>query len=108
MKRVLVTGSGGFVGRTLVARLVSLGYEVDLLEEFDARLSPEARFANACDRIIPVLQNYYNEGGTWRAHDVDRAAADQRLSPIDDGAHELWTYVEQILDDAQARGVLRP
>ena len=37
-----------------------------LWEEFEAGESPEAKFANMADRLMPALQNYNNGGGTWR------------------------------------------
>jgi len=79
-----------------------------LWEEFDARQTPEARFANALDRMIPSLQNYENAGGTWHAPGVDLRAVTHRLQPIDDGSHKLWQYVEHMLADAVANGMLRP
>ena len=78
-----------------------------LWEEFDAVATPEARLANAADRLMPVLQNYNNDGGTWRAANLDRSAVDRRLSPIGDGAAEVWAYVQTLLDDATARGLIR-
>ncbi|MCL4830370.1 MAG: HD domain-containing protein [Caldilinea sp.] len=78
-----------------------------LWEEFDARQTPEARFANALDRMMPSLQNYENGGGTWRLAGVDLPAVLDRLRPIDDGSHTLWRYVETMLADAVARGMIR-
>lgn len=78
-----------------------------LWEEFDARQTPEARFANALDRMMPSLQNYENGGGTWRLAGVDLSAVLDRLRPIDDGSHALWRYVEMMLADAVARGMIR-
>lgn len=78
-----------------------------LWEEFDARQTPEARFANALDRMMPSLQNYENGGGTWRLAGVDLPAVLDRLRPIDDGSHALWRYVETMLADAVARGMIR-
>ena len=84
------------------------GTEVrNLWEEFDAQVTPEAQFANAVDRLMPVLQNYHNEGGTWQAHGVDRDAVNRRLRPIGDGSAELWEYVQLLLEDATNRGWIR-
>lgn len=77
-----------------------------LWEEFEARESPEARFAHAVDRLIPVLQNYATGGGSWRAHRVGRGRVVQRVGPIEDGSAGLWTYVSALLDDAVAQGFL--
>ncbi len=78
--------------------------------EFEARETPESRLANAMDRMMPVLHNYYNHGGTWRRHDIEitRERVEKRVHPIDDGSHELWTFIEELLDDAVGRGMLTP
>lgn len=79
-----------------------------LWEEFDARETPEARFANLADRLVPVLQNYANDGGTWREANLDRTAVNKRLSPIGDSSEEVWAYVRTVLDAAVARGDILP
>ena len=81
-----------------------------LWREFEGRETPEARLANAMDRMMPVLHNYYNHGGTWRRRDIEinRVRVEKRVHPIDDGSHELWAFIEELLDDAVERGMLRP
>ncbi|MFZ4851221.1 MAG: HD domain-containing protein [Caldilinea sp.] len=79
-----------------------------LWEEFEAGQSPEARFAVALDRLMPALQNYANDGGTWRTPGVDLAAIYRRLAPIGAGSTPLWEYVQTLLDDAVTRGLIRP
>ncbi len=78
-----------------------------LWEEFDARATPESRFANALDRLIPALQNYENGGGTWHVAGVDREAVYRRLQPIEEGSQVLWDTLEAMLADAVARGLIR-
>lgn len=78
-----------------------------LWEEFEAAVTPEARFANAMDRLLPVLQNYRNQGGTWVEANLDLARVDTRLHPIADGSTALWDYVCRVLDDATAQGMIR-
>ncbi len=78
-----------------------------LWEEFDARQTPEARFANALDRLMPSLQNYVNNGGTWREPGVDREAVFIRLQPIQEGSQTLWNYVEAMLNNAIKQGLIR-
>lgn len=79
-----------------------------LWEEFEAGQSPEARFAVALDRLMPTLQNYANDGGTWRTPGVDLAAIYHRLAPIGAGSALLWEYVQALLEDAVARGLIHP
>ncbi len=55
---------------------------IALWEEFEARETPEAKFAAALDRLDPLLHNYYTEGRSWREHGV---TADQ--SPGDQQSH---------------------
>lgn len=78
----------------------------DLWREFDGRATPEARFANAMDRLMPALHNYFGRGGTWREHGVAWQQAVTRLQPIDDGAPTLWQYLLPLLEQARARGDL--
>ena len=78
-----------------------------LWEEFDARATPEARFANALDRLIPALQNYENGGGTWHVTGVNREAVYHRLQPIEEGSQVLWDSLEVMLADAVERGLIR-
>ena len=78
-----------------------------LWDEFEAGATAEARFANALDRLLPVLQNYRNAGGTWVEANLDRARVDTRLSPIAEGSTTLWNYVCTVLDDAMAEGMIR-
>ncbi len=79
-----------------------------LWAEFEAGETAEAKFATALDRLIPVLQNAANEGGTWRAHGLHRGMVNARLRPIGDGAAAVWAYVEKILDEAQTLEYLAP
>ena len=43
-----------------------------LWEEFEARETPEAKYAAMFDRLEPMYQNYVNEGSTWKENGVTR------------------------------------
>lgn len=79
-----------------------------LWEEFDAADTPDARYANALDRLAPLLLNLATEGGTWREHGVSRAAVLARMQPIADGLATLWPAVVAAIDDAVRVGWVRP
>ena len=71
-----------------------------LWEEFDAGETPDARYANALDRLAPLLLNLATEGGTWREHGVPRSAVLRRMAPIATGLAAIWPAVRAVVDDA--------
>ncbi len=75
--------------------------------EFEAGETPEAKFAVVLDRLQPLLNNYHTQGGTWRMHDVASTQVRKRMAPIGANAPILGDYVENILEDAIARGILK-
>lgn len=76
----------------------------ELWDEFEARETPEARFAAALDRLQGLLQNYHTQGGTWRTHGVRPEQILRRMAPIQEGAPELWPFVLRVLDEVIAAG----
>ncbi|MDZ7616254.1 MAG: HD domain-containing protein [Patescibacteria group bacterium] len=79
-----------------------------LWEEFEARETPEARYAGALDRLQPLMHNYFTEGRAWREHGVTADQVITRCQPIEDGSPQLWRYAERLITDAVARGYLKP
>ncbi len=74
-----------------------------LWEEFEARATAEAKFANALDRLMPLLQNFHNNGGSWREFKIAQEQAFERMRPIKEGSGTLWAYAESILREAIKR-----
>lgn len=75
-----------------------------LWEEFEARETPEARFANAVDRLQPMLHNVLTRGHSWRLHGVGKEQVLERNRPVGDGSSELWEFAERFLDQAEDSG----
>jgi putative hydrolases of HD superfamily len=75
-------------------------------EEFEARESPEARFAAALDRLAPLLLNFVNAGGTWREHQVPASRVRAVTAQVAEGAPELQEFVRSLLEAALERGWL--
>lgn len=70
-----------------------------LWEEFDQAATPEARFANAVDRIQPFLQNRETGGGSWHIHNLSREQVLARMDPIRTELPRLWPTVITALDE---------
>lgn len=77
-----------------------------LWEEFEAGRTAEARFANALDRLMPLLHNYLNEGGVWRENGIGADRVRQRMAPVGQVSAELGDLVEAFVTGAIERGYL--
>ena len=77
-----------------------------LWDEFEARATPEAKFAAAVDRFQPMLQNCLTEGAAWRQHGVTSDRVIARNRHIADGAAAVWDYAAQLIADAVKAGHL--
>ena len=77
-----------------------------LWDEFEARQTLNSRFANALDRLQPLITNYYTHGKAWQEHGVKRHQVVARNCSIEDGAPELWRYALRLIEDAVRRGIL--
>ena len=77
-----------------------------LWEEFEARQTPEAKFAAALDRLMPILHNYHTQGRSWLEHGVTRAQVLERNRHTSEGSEALWAYIEALIEDAVSKGYL--
>ncbi len=77
-----------------------------LWDEFEARQTPEARLANALDRLQPILNNYHTGGKSWQDNGISRDQVLARNRVMAQGAPTLWAYIEKLLDRAVDKGIL--
>jgi putative hydrolase of HD superfamily len=78
---------------------------MELWQEFETAETPEARFAHAADRAMPVLLNLANEGQSWRENGISHERVVRRVGPpIKAGCPALWDYLEARLEDVRQRG----
>ena len=77
-----------------------------LWREFDEMETPEALFANAADRVLPLLHNYRNNGASWRKNGVTRSQVEKRLAPVRQIAPALWQFGMDLLARAVRQGML--
>lgn len=76
-------------------------------EEFEAGLTPEAKFARTMDRLEPLLQNTSNNGGTWKEFDVDYSKVFEKKKIINEGSTTIWKYAEELINESVEKGILR-
>jgi putative hydrolases of HD superfamily len=76
-----------------------------LWHEFENAETPEARFAHAADRAMPVLLNLANKGQSWRENGISHERVIGRLGPpIKAGCPSLWDYLEARLEEERQKG----
>lgn len=78
----------------------------DLWDEFEEEKTAEALFAASMDRLQPMLNNYNNNGGTWKKFDVAQSDIYKRISPVKESSDELWKFVEYMIEDAFEKGLI--
>jgi putative hydrolase of HD superfamily len=76
-----------------------------LWQEFEDAETPEARFAHAADRAMPVLLNLANGGQSWRENGISHERVVRRIAPpIKAGCPALWDYLEARLEEVRGKG----
>lgn len=73
--------------------------------EFEDRKSKEARYANAMDRLQPLLSNIHAQnGGTWKENHVSYKQIIKRIEPIKDFNDQIYNYVHSKVLEAIEKG----
>jgi putative hydrolase of HD superfamily len=80
-----------------------------LWHEFEYAETPDSKFANALDQIMPVMHNIWREGnGSWQDHAPAFEKVYERCKTrVGDASDDLWFYLRDKLDEALAKGWLK-
>jgi putative hydrolases of HD superfamily len=74
-----------------------------LWREFEDRQTPDAKFAFALDRLMPILHNVFTQGRSWKEHGIRQEQALAKNRPIEDGSPVLWQAVESLITQTLAQ-----
>lgn len=84
-----------------------LGEELRALwDEFEARITPDAKFAKAIDRFLPIYSNIHNGGEIWRQRGVSLHQVQQNIDIVREGSTQLAAHVEEMVSAAAQKGLL--
>ncbi len=75
-------------------------------EEFEAMETPEARFANALDRLQPMMLNAFSDGRSWVENQVTVDDVLKRAEPIRSELPKLWPMMENLIRKSFEKGLL--
>ena len=79
-----------------------------LWDEYEARATPTAVFAYACDRLQPMLLNATSGGVSWKEHGIQQSQVKAFNAPIAEAASEFWELALAVVSDAVESGQLGP
>ena len=77
-----------------------------LWREFEERETPESQFANAVDRLMPLIQNVETGGKTWQKNHISESQVLERWLPINDGSAVLWNHAKLLIKSSVTKGIL--
>lgn len=77
-----------------------------LWEEFEARTTPNSKFAKAIDRFLPIFSNIHNGGYSWLPHGVSLAQVQKNIAIIREGSAQLADLANRMVEQAAQDGIL--
>ena len=81
---------------------------LNIWNEFEKGMTPEAKFARALDGFVPIYHNYKTRGVQWRRMNVTRENVLAKNRKIEQASKRLWAYIVTITNDAVEKGWLKP
>lgn len=80
---------------------------IGLWTEFEKRITIEARFAAAIDRLEPIMQNYYTEAYAWQKNNISSEKILGVNQQIQKGSETLWEYAKGIIKECVDKELIR-
>jgi putative hydrolases of HD superfamily len=77
-----------------------------LWDEFEAIETPEARLANAVDRLQALLLNAESGGGSWRSPGVTKGRIEARMAAVASAMPALAPFVAEIVEAFSRAGLI--
>lgn len=78
----------------------------ELWLEFEKEETPNAIFAAAVDKIMPVLLNTYSKGTSWREAGITGEHVFETLHSIEKGPAKIRELLSELVDKAREKGNL--
>ena len=72
----------------------------EIWDEFENGTSNEAKFARAVDRVMPVLQNLYNNCQSWTENGVSKEQILTKTAYIGEGSTVVWETIAAKIEKA--------
>ncbi len=73
---------------------------LSLWNEFEHGDSNEAKYARAIDRVMPMLQNLYNNKQSWAEHGITKEQIVSKTAYVGDGSETVWQAIVEKVNQA--------
>ncbi|MCR5218297.1 HD domain-containing protein, partial [Treponema sp.] len=70
-----------------------------IFDEFEAAVTPEAKFARAMDNLQPLILNNSNNGNDWKSHGVTASQIYGRQGSTKEGSEVLYEVTDKIIKE---------
>ncbi len=80
---------------------------IALFDEFEARETPESKFAHAMDNLQPLILNHSNGGADWKAHGVTARQVYGRQNKTKLGSEKIFEISDAILKENIRKGNIK-
>ena len=78
-----------------------------LWQEFESGETANARYAQAIDRIPPLLHNLHGNGHSWKENNIPKEKVFSLNSRIGEGSRQLWQTLKAKIELAVSEGLLK-
>ena len=108
LEKLAQNNINGDVREAAAKKLASLlpkeyaSYYLSCYQEFDEKVTSEAKYADCMDKLQPFLHNALTEGFTWKNATPPTVATQvyQRMSILKDFMPEVYLWVEKSIEHA--------
>lgn len=77
----------------------------ELWEEFEARISPEAKFAASLDSLQPLMNHLHTKNLKYKSHNVRTSQVVEKKKHIAEGSLILWEYAQDVITKSEEIGL---
>jgi 5'-deoxynucleotidase YfbR-like HD superfamily hydrolase len=84
----------------------SIGADLfSLWEEFEARQSPEAKYAASLDSLQPLMNHLHTRNIKYKSHNVRTSQVLEKKKHISEGSGILWEYAQDVIRQSEEMGL---
>ena len=73
--------------------------------EFEARFSPESKYAASLDSLQPLMNHLQTKNMKYKSHNVRTSQVMEKKKHISEGSRVLWEYAQDVIKQSEEIGL---